>query len=158
MSIIVIYNSSGKNIASCVLQKDNLPEFPVSHTSIAARGFIADKKTHFFGTNSEFEAHYLCAILNSDPLNQAIKPLQTKGLLGERDIGRRPFSFPIPKYDKKNPIHKTLAQLSIECHCQINDFIVGHQNIGLIRKHCKAKIADKLEQINESVSQFLLAE
>jgi len=93
-----------------------LPPLKVGNFIIEPRVFVADKKTMLYETSDEMEAHYLCAILNSDVVNDAIKPYQTKGLYGERDIVRRPFMLPIPKFDPNNPVHRRLAELSKISH------------------------------------------
>ena len=90
----VLYTAVGKNIASCVINKDDLPEFH----GIVPKGFIADHRTYVYETE-EGEAHYLCAILNSNIINDAIKELQTEGLFGKRDIHKRPLMFPIPEWN-----------------------------------------------------------
>ena len=47
-------------------------------------------------------------------LNDLIKPIQTKGAFGARDIHRRPFEFNILGYDPENQIRKELAKLGAE--------------------------------------------
>ncbi|MEM4546587.1 MAG: N-6 DNA methylase [Nitrososphaerota archaeon] len=78
---IVLYNTSGTNLVSCVLKRDSLLGFKVSGAIITPKGFIADADTYFYETNDEMEAHYLCALLNSDVVDNAIKPLQPRGSL-----------------------------------------------------------------------------
>jgi hypothetical protein len=70
--------------------------------------------TSFFPINSESEAHYLCAIINSKPVRDFIRSFSSAG---------RGFGTPsvmehvgIPKFDTKNKIHIKLADLSMECH------------------------------------------
>src|SRR5882724_8721819 len=49
-------------------------------------------------------------------VNEAIKPFQTQGLLGERDIERRPLeACPIPLFDPKNPLHLEIAEVARLC-------------------------------------------
>ena len=68
----------------------------------------------FFSTDNEFEAHYLCAIINSTPVREFIKSFSSAG---------RGFGTPsvmehvgIPKFDPKNPLHQKLAEISKQCH------------------------------------------
>lgn len=110
----VIYTGSGTCLAAAVVDTKGLPPFILNGVRIAPEGFIADTKTYWFGTNNLEEANYLTAILNSNVLNDLIKPIQTKGAFGARDIHRRPFEFNIPEYDPKNHIHKELAKLGAE--------------------------------------------
>ena len=66
------------------------------------------------------DAHYICAILNSNVINDNIKPLQPRGLFGERAVTRRPFLFPIPCFNDKNLAHTQLAKLSKLCHDKLS--------------------------------------
>ena len=68
----------------------------------------------FFSTDTESEAHYLCAIINSKPVRDFIKSFSSAG---------RGFGTPsvmehvgIPKFDPKNPLHQRLAEISKQCH------------------------------------------
>lgn len=70
--------------------------------------------TSFFATNSEPEAHYLSAIINSKPVRDFIKSFSSAG---------RGFGTPsvmehigIPKFDPKNPLHQKLSEISKNCH------------------------------------------
>jgi len=88
---VVLYNATGSNLVSCVIDKLLLPCFTVDGEEIRPKGFIADVKTWFFETENEMEAYYLSAIFNSEIINEIIKPLQPRGLFGARAIHRRPL-------------------------------------------------------------------
>src|SRR4051794_19617639 len=76
-------------------------------------GYVIDSKTYYHYPSSEEEGHYLVGILNTDFINEAIKPLQPQGLMGERDIHRRPFeACDIPSFDEKNKLHRQIAKVS----------------------------------------------
>ncbi|RLG32911.1 hypothetical protein DRN97_06310 [Methanosarcinales archaeon] len=71
-------------------------------------------KINFSTSNSEPEAHYLCAITNSKPVRDFIKSFSSAG---------RGFGTPsvmehvgIPKFDSRNPLHQNLAEISKKCH------------------------------------------
>ena len=57
------------------------------------------------------EAQYLCAILNSAPLLEEVKPLQAIGLFGGRDFDKNVFAVPFPTFDPGIPDHCNLAAL-----------------------------------------------
>ena len=154
---IVLYNSSGTNIVSCVIDKHSLETFTLLETVIKPMSFIADKDTRFYETNNELEAHYLCAILNSNIVNNVIKPLQTRGLFGERHIHRRPFMLPIPKFDPNNPVHLRLAELSKLCHEKVakaKSRFTG-KSVTSLRRQAREVVKEELKEIDKLVSQLL---
>jgi type I restriction-modification system DNA methylase subunit len=151
---IVIYNSSGTNIASCVIDRQKLQPSPIDKT-ISYRGFVAEVTTMFYETNNESEAHYLCAVLNSDVVNKAIKPLQPRGLFGERHIIRRPFMLPIPEFNPNDPIHKRLAELSKICHDKVAGIKLANKSVAGKRKSVREILKGEIEEINNIVSQLL---
>jgi hypothetical protein len=152
---VVLYNSSGTNLVSCVVNRQQLPKLKVGKTEISPTGFIADKKTHYYETNDEDEAYYLCAMLNSTIINDSIKDLQTRGLYGERDIGRRPFMFPIPKYCRKDPRYLELTQISKRCHHMLESKQFTGKSAAGARRESKAIIASEIGRINELALELL---
>jgi len=152
---VVLYNRSGKDLASCVIYKYDMPPFKLNNIVITPKGFVADFTTMFYETDDEMEAHYLCAILNSDVVNEAIKPYQTKGLFGERDIVRRPFMLPIPKFDPSNPVHRRLAELSKACHEKASRIRLTKRGVAARRKEVRDALKAERAEINKLVSQLL---
>ena len=56
------------------------------------------------------EAHYLLAIINSDVMYNAVKPLMAKGQFGPRHLHKHLWKLPIPEFDPTKPLHNTIAQ------------------------------------------------
>ncbi len=103
----VLYNASGTNLSAAILD-------------IGLRGsFFADAKTYWFATDSIDEANYLASILNSETANEAIKPFQSSGSLGERDIHKLPLELPLPRFDRANKLHADIASLSAEARALV---------------------------------------
>jgi hypothetical protein len=70
--------------------------------------------TAFIDAETEQEAHYLCAVLNSGPVRSYVKSFSPAG----RGFGT-PFvvgQIRIPKYDGNNRLHRELAQASEALH------------------------------------------
>ncbi|MEM2290856.1 MAG: N-6 DNA methylase [Candidatus Korarchaeum sp.] len=159
---IVLYNASGTNLVSCVIDKKCLPTFrvPVDKqpdsrvVELAPRGFIAETKTYFYETDDEMEAHYLCAILNSNVVNGKIKPLQPRGLFGERDIHRRPFMLPIPKFNGNEESHIKLAELSKACHAKVASLKFTRKGTAGLRKEARKAVEEEIDEIDELVSRL----
>jgi len=90
-------------------------------------------------TDTEIEAHYLCAIINSKPVRDFIKSFSSAG---------RGFGTPsvmehvgIPKFDPKNPLHQKLAKISKKCH--------------QLKAEGKEKEIEKLEKENDALVKKL---
>jgi hypothetical protein len=102
------------------------------------------------------EAHYLCAFLNAPYVDDAIKPHQTRGQWGERDICRRPFEVvAIPKFDPADERHRKLAELSKECHKKVKQLELEGKNIGQLRGKVRKALANELAEIDGLVKSIL---
>ena len=55
------------------------------------------------------EANYLLAIINSDALQEGVRPLMSKGQFGARDLHKHLWKLPIPEFD---PSQKNCTQPS----------------------------------------------
>ena len=72
---------------------------------------ILDRKLYQTKCQSEDEAHYLLAVINSDELAMSAATFMTKGLYGARDFEKHGWKLPIPRYDAGDPLHVRLSQL-----------------------------------------------
>jgi len=102
----VVYTRSATNLAATVI---NVEEVLKENRLIS--GVIVDSTLYHCDVDNDEEAYYLVAVLNSSILNELIKPMQTKGESGERDIHKKLLEFPIPRYDPSNEVHRKLAEL-----------------------------------------------
>lgn len=152
---VLLYNTSGTNLVSYVLSRQELPAFRANGVSISPKGFIAESTTYSMETNHFGEAHYISATLNSTIVNQAIKPFQPRGLFGERHIHRRPFMLPIPKFNEKNSIHQRLAELSLQAHVKVAKVQWGKMSPGRARSRARDIASKELQEIDRLVSKML---
>jgi|GEM_PF-1531316 len=154
---LVIYNGCGKNISSAVLDIKSLCNKEVN--GLNSSGLIVDCKFFYINCKSLEEAYYLCSALNSKFVNDAIKPFQTKGNLGERDIHRRPFEYvDLPAYDAKNSQFTKLATLGRLCSDKVSALIEENLVIGVIsraRSLVRSQISHELESIDLLVRGLL---
>jgi hypothetical protein len=83
-------------------------------TDLGTKPIISTKVTSFIPTNNKDEAHYLCAILNSEIVNDFIKSFSSAG----RGFGAPSImnNLAIPRFDNSNETHKQLAELSEKAH------------------------------------------
>ena len=87
---------------------------PVPSPSEGKKGPVATDTTSVVSANSEAEAHFVCALLNSTPIRRFVKAFSSAG---------RGFAAPsildhvaLPKFNEENETHIRLAQLSMEAH------------------------------------------
>ena len=152
-AFFVLYNASGTNLsASLITIKEARRAGP-----LAIRGFVVDSKCYWFATDSEEEAHYLVGILNSAFVNMAIKPLQTQGLQGERDIHRRPFeACNIPLFDHKNKRHKRIAELAKECRARLLPVVPKMDApVATMRREAREIVSGLLAKLDAEVAVLL---
>jgi hypothetical protein len=75
---------------------------------------VPDHKLYFADLDSEVEAHFLCAYLNSHPVRTWLG-----GFLHGKQIGTSIFEFMhVPKFDQQNSDHQRLAAISMAAHQQ----------------------------------------
>ena len=95
----VVYNSAGMHIAAAKLYD--------------TQGVI-NTKLYWCTAQTEAEADYLCAILNSAVTTEMVRPLMSYGK-DERDIHKHVWKLPIPEFDPAVPSLARLATLGREC-------------------------------------------
>lgn len=154
----VVYNASGTNLAACVIKQDEMSVM-IGDQELKLGGVVADAKVYRFETNDEDEAYYITSVLNSSVLGDLVKPMQSRGLLGERDFHKKPLEFPIPKFDSSIALHRDLARLGKECAKKskkaLPSLIDQYTSLGKTRGEIRKLIADELKMIDEGVSLIL---
>jgi len=114
------YNVSGKTFSKyrvtwkAMASKMSAVVLSSVRTDIGMKSIISTKVTSFIPTNNKNEAHYLCAVLNSELVNNFISSFSAAG----RGFGTPSVmeNLAIPLFSAKNKIHKTLAALSEKAH------------------------------------------
>ena len=150
---VVIYNQSGTNIAAALVTADEFEAIG----ELQLRGYVIDSKTYYHYPKSEAEAHYLVGILNTSFVNEAIKPLQPQGLMGERDIHRRPFeACNIPRFDPSEKLHQRIAEISEAARKELRRIVPRMQTpVSTARGDARDIVQGKLNQLNELVVKLL---
>jgi hypothetical protein len=128
--------------------------------SLRVSGVVADAKTYFYDTDNEEEALYLCGFLNAPTIDKLIKPMQSRGLFGERDIHKKVLELPIPKFDPKNKLHKNLVELARICETKVKrklpELSKDYTAIGKIRQMVKQELEPEIAKIDQLVKQILV--
>lgn len=81
-------------------------------SSLNGKVIIPDHKLMLVAFQSETEAHYVCATLNSTPARFVVRSYAINIQLGPHLLE----NIKIPKYDPKNETHQDLSRLSKQCH------------------------------------------
>jgi hypothetical protein len=153
----VLYPSGATYLCGCIVE-NKLINFEIEGQTLQIQGFVAESKTYYYETNNESEAYYLCSLLNSNILDELIKPMQSRGLWGPHDIHKKVWEFPIPKYDPKNEDHQSLSHLGEFCTEKVKKLIpqmAKYKSIGRIRKMIKGELKEELKEIDEIMKTIL---
>ena len=132
---IVVYNASGSSLKAAVINNKN-------------QRVIIGSENYYYSTESENEAHYLAAVLNSPNLSRDVKLIKSS-----RHIHKRPFVFPIPLYDENNGIHKKLAKKGIKCQTLAQDLFLKNPKIN--SEKVRIIINQKLLRIQKLADQIM---
>lgn len=150
---VVLTNKSGTNLSAAMMT----PREAKKIGRLSLNGFIAENVTYRYYAKSEEEAHYLVGILNTAYVNEAIKPLQPQGLMGERDIHRRPFeACAIPLFVPSNKLHQQIANVSAEARGQLLSIVPKMQTpVATARAEARLIARGKLNKLDELVRKLL---
>ncbi|MHA1149806.1 MAG: N-6 DNA methylase [Promethearchaeota archaeon] len=129
---LVVYNASGANLKAAVIEKGK-------------KKIIVGSENYYYYTDSKEEAYYLSAILNSPIMTKNIKLIKSS-----RHIHKRPFSFPISKFDPSNKLHQKLARKGIKAEAIVQDFIIN--NPGINSEKVRILMVHKLKKIDNLIS------
>jgi hypothetical protein len=120
----VIYNTSGTNLTAALVKNKRI-EFGMAGQVIVAKGFIVDHVTYVFELNDGSQAFYLASVFNAPTIDNQIKPMQSRGLFGERHIHKKVLELSIPQFKADNPIHRRLAELGRECTAKVEKWLAS---------------------------------
>jgi len=169
----VVYLRSATYLAACVVNNTPL-EVSTQSGPVKINGIIIDSTLYRYDTDNEDEAYYLVSVFNSSVLDELIKPVQSKGQFGPRDIHKKPLEFPIPRYDPGNSIHRGLSELgkkaTQEAHRVLPDILrdLGYddelkqrgylepQEVGRVRSAMREALSDILRKIDNLVVELLM--
>ncbi len=153
----VLYPTSATYLCSCVVENKPI-SFEVEGQSIEAQEFVAESKEYYFDTDDKEEAYYLAAVLNSPTIDELLKPMQSRGLWGPRDIHKKVLEIPIPQYNSSDENHRALSKLGEQCTQKVEQLLPQlpkSRSIGHTRHLIKAELKGELEEIDNVVKQIL---
>lgn len=153
----VMYVGSATYMTACVLRPNKKYSFDIDGTSFSTDQFITDVATYYFDTDDEKEANYLAAIFNSKVLDDLIKPEQSKGDFGPRNIHKLPLTFNIPSFDPSSTQHLKLSNLGKECVEKVEVLLTqrNSKSTGVIRRKFRDALDKEYRQIDDIVKDIL---
>lgn len=155
----VVYNTSGTYLCACAIENTDTV-LKADDSVLKLSGVLAAHTTYYYDTNNEDEAFYIVAWLNSQIIDKLIKPMQSRGLWGERHIVKKVLELPIPRYNPKVELHKQLVTISKECNKKVKEIIPAleqkYTSIGKIRAEVKEALEHEISEIDRIVKQLLL--
>ena len=157
----VLYNTSGTYLVSCIVV--NKPSnVKVDSSSIRVSGVVADAKVYRYDTDDENEALFLSALLNAPIIDSLIKPMQSRGQFGERDIHKKVLELPLPKFNPRKNEHMMLVNLAKRASEKASKIVPElekqYSGIGKIRQLVKAEIEEEVLQIDKIVRELIVSE
>src|SRR5260221_12870721 len=111
-----------------------------------------------FSRHSATEADYLAAVLNASVVNEWIKPFQSRGLMGERDIEKKVLGLPIPLFNSTEPQHKLIADLGRRASAEVGESMPRapvSSSLGRMRGAVREVLHATLEEIDAAVQRLL---
>jgi len=96
----VVWRDMGNRVQAAVVSREG------------SNGVIPEHHVMFISTSSEEEAHFLSAILNSSPVCLTVAGYTTNTGMSTHVAS----TIALPKFGPRNPLHRTLADLSAQCH------------------------------------------
>ena len=97
---------AGNGLLRVVYTKSGEPTAALLQDSEA----LIDHLLYWIPCSTIDEANYLLAIINSNALQAAVKPLMSKGQFGPRDLHKHLWKLPISEFDPNSPLHVRMSQ------------------------------------------------
>lgn len=153
----VVYNKTGKDIVATVVVMEK-------HKN----RIILAEATIYYETDNKDEAYFLASLLNSPKVNQLIKPMQAKGLWGERGVEKKLLEIPFPRFNDKKKHHRRLAQLGLQSSKKAKEELnrilqefkgeIKPQHVARIRRQLRDTLQEELKEIDGLTENILRQE
>lgn len=161
---VVLYPMSATHLCAAVVGRRE-ETIQVGDQQVRLQSFVADYKTFAFETNERDEARYLASVLNSGRIDEMVKPMQSRGSWGPRDICKKVLELPIPEFNEKSKAHIRLTEIAKECEETVQKMVPnlseffkdarGPHAIGRARSAIRSALRDELTEIDALVAEIL---
>lgn len=155
----VLYPASATYLCGCVIQNHPI-KIKIEGQGIKIQGFVVESKAYCYQTDNKADAYYLSSVLSSFVLDKLIKPMQSRGQWGPRDIHKKLLELPIPRFDPKDKAHLRLAGLGEGCSEKVDRWLAGGgagniKSIGRLRGMVRETLKEELGEIDGLVKEIL---
>ena len=130
--IRVVYAASGTNPACSIVREES----------------VIEHKLYWGAFDTEEEAHYMTAILNSETVRGRAEQWQSMGLFGARDFDKVAFNLPIARYSANHDLHRLISRAGAEAETHVC------QLVGLTDQH----FASARRQVRDSLTAAGISE
>lgn len=155
----VVYPLAATYLCATTIETKQI-DFYIEGQYILSSGLFLDHALYYLETNDKHEAYFLTSILNSSEIDNAIKPMQARGLFGPHDIHKKVLELPIPRFKGDQPNHLRLAEMGEECIQKVRDWVAQGgpgqvTSIGRLRGMVRQMLKTELEEIDGIVKDIL---
>lgn len=138
----VLYNRSGMHVCSAKLRDPRA---------------IITSGLYWAPVSSEYEANFVCAILNAPVTTELARPFMSYGK-DERDIHKHVWELPIPQYDSGNKTHCRISLLGGELEKIVSHFPLDESiHFAATRRHIRDYMMKTPEgqELDDLVTQLI---
>ena len=142
-----LYNSSGTNLSAALITHEQFKD-----------ALYVDSTLFKYYPKSLQEGSYLTGIMNSEFIDDAIKPFQARGLLGPRHIQKKVLEIPFPKFNGNDSLHAEIAAVTGQAEKKAHKFVTNNvlsKSLGRARNQVREAVADELKELDKLVRRLL---
>jgi len=159
----VLYVASARELAASVIDTVSDKCQGADGSTMTFARLIVDAKCYWYLTDSLAEAHFLCAWLNSQAVDDATRPRGRYGRYRERNIHKRPLEIGPPKFDPANPKHQDMANLAEQAAYATAALVprLRLRSVGALRRairthHAIAPIIKRIDKLCREIGRITI--
>jgi methylase of polypeptide subunit release factors len=156
----VTYPDINRVMFAVVVRTDEPIQMQIGGQGICVGGYVTDCKNYCCETDSEEEAQYLCAVLNSPAVDALLRPFRRREQRGHPDVHKKIFDVAhILPFDPSRGEHRRLAELGRACNEKVSQWLAGARpegrSIGPLRAAVRDLLRAELAEIDACTRQVL---
>jgi len=109
---VVLYCSAARETAGALVDMADALELDLDGRSLKLAGLATEHQLYWYATDNRDEALYLCAWVNSQAVDEAVRPRSMWGRYRERHIEKRLVEIGPPRFSSTDHRHAEMASLA----------------------------------------------